>query len=33
MTEEEREAEDRLWEDIEQGLIDNRGLRLRRLDE
>ena len=24
MTEEEKEAEDRLWEDIEQGIKDNR---------
>jgi hypothetical protein len=30
MTEEEREAEDRLWQDIEKGLAENRGLRLRR---
>jgi hypothetical protein len=33
MTDEEREAEDRLWEDIEQGLVENRGLHLRLLDK
>ena len=32
MTEEEKEAEDRLWEDIEKGIDENRGkLLLRRL--
>ena len=31
MADEEREAEDRLWEDLEKGLAENRGvLRLRR---
>ena len=32
MTEEEREAEDRLWSEVEQGLAENHGLRLRRAD-
>ena len=31
MTEAERETEDRLWEEIEKGLAENSGLRLRRL--
>ncbi|MGO8671204.1 MAG: hypothetical protein ACLQVD_07570 [Capsulimonadaceae bacterium] len=31
MTDEERDAEDRLWEDIENGLAGNRGLRLRQV--
>ena len=31
MTEQEREAEDRLWHDIEKGLAENDGLRLRHL--
>jgi hypothetical protein len=30
MTEAEREAEDRLWREVEHGLAENRGLRLRR---
>jgi chromosome condensin MukBEF MukE localization factor len=30
MTDEEREAEDRLWREVEDGLAENRGLRLRR---
>jgi hypothetical protein len=33
MTEEEREAEDRLWEDIERGLTANKGLQLRRWNQ
>lgn len=34
MTDEEREAEDRLWREIEEGLVENRGvLQLRRLSE
>ena len=32
MTDEERDAEDRLWEEIEKGLSENAGLRLRNLE-
>lgn len=31
MTDAEREAEDRLWQDMEQGLAENDSLRVRRL--
>lgn len=33
LTDEERDAQDRLWEEIERGLLENRGLRLRRPGE
>jgi hypothetical protein len=33
MSDEEREAEDRLWEDLEKSLLENRRLHLRRIGE